>query len=207
MMRLACLLAVTFAATGCSSPPQAPTVDDTRKRPVNVAEAIELQSCRSELAATKIVLAESLDRPRTVTVAAPAQATASATPPTPPNHVFVIRFGLGSSAVDLSAEEQARLAEQAKAARFIVIRGRTDASSDSFFDTNLARRRAEAAYSFLTYSLKVPLPPEGIRTTWQGAGDRAAPGQTLAERQANRRVEIELYPVKPDVQVLATSAS
>jgi outer membrane protein OmpA-like peptidoglycan-associated protein len=203
MMRLACLLALTFAAAGCSSPPQAPTVDDAKKRPVNAAEAIELQSCRSELAATRIVLAESLNRPRTVTVAAPAQAT----PPTPPNHVFVIRFGLGSSAVDLSSEEQARLAEQAKAARFIVIRGRTDASSDSFFDTNLARRRAEAAYSFLTYSLKVPLPPEGIRTTWQGAGDRAAPGQTLAERQANRRVEIELYPVKPDVQVLAASAS
>jgi outer membrane protein OmpA-like peptidoglycan-associated protein len=202
-MRFACLLALTFAAAGCSSPPQAPTVDDAKKRPVNAAEAIELQSCRSELAATRIVLAESLDRPRTVTVAAPAQAA----PPPAPNHVFVIRFGLGSSAVDLSSEEQARLAEQARAARFIVIRGRTDASSDSFFDTNLARRRAEAAYSYLTYSLKVPLPPEGIRTTWQGAGDRAAPGQTLAERQANRRVEIELYPVKPDVQVLATSAS
>lgn len=202
-LRLTFLLAVTLATTACSSPPKAPTVDDSKKRPVNVGQAIEVQSCRSELAATRIVLAETTDRPpRVVTV--PARPLEFV--PTP-NRVFVINFPLGSATVELSATEQAKLIEQARAAKFIVIRGRTDATADSIAETNLARRRAEATYSYLTTSLKVALPAEGIRMSWQGAGDRAQPEDTTQARQANRRVEIELYPVKPAVQVLAAATS
>jgi len=197
---LAIALALTMSA--CSSPPQAPTVDDSKKRPVNVSQALEVQSCRSELAATRIVLTESIDRPRIITVPAkPLEAV-----PTP-NQVFVINFPLGSATVELSAAEQARLVEQARTAKFIVIRGRTDATTDTLAETNLARRRAEATYSYLTTSLKVALPTEGIRMSWQGAGDRAQPEDTTQARQANRRVEIELYPVKPAVQVLAAATS
>jgi len=196
------VVALALAMSACSSPPQAPTVDDSKKRPVNVSQAIEVQSCRSELAATRIVLTESIDRPRIITVPAkPLDAV-----PTP-NQVFVINFPLGSATVELSAAEQARLVEQARTAKFIVIRGRTDATSDSLAETNLARRRAEATYSYLTTSLKIALPTEGIRMSWQGAGDRAQPEDTTQARQANRRVEIELYPVKPAVQVLAAATS
>ena len=202
IVRLASLFAVALATAACSSPPQAPTVDDSRKRPVNVSQAIELQSCRSELVATRIVLTESSDRPRVI--AMPARPLDVV--PTP-NQVFVINFPLGSAVVELSAAEQARLIEQARAAKFIVIRGRTDATSDSIAETNLARRRAEATYSYLTTSLKVALPTEGIRMSWQGAGDRAQPEDTSQARQANRRVEIELYPVKPVVQVFAAATS
>jgi len=202
IVRFTTLIAATLATAACSSPPQAPTVDDSKKRPVNVSQAIEVQTCRSELAATRIVLNESIDRPRIITVPArPLDAV-----PTP-NQVFVINFPLGSATVELSATEQAKLIEQARAAKFIVIRGRTDATADSIAETNLARRRAEATYSYLTTSLKVALPAEGIRMSWQGAGDRAQPEDTTQARQANRRVEIELYPVKPAVQVLAAATS
>jgi outer membrane protein OmpA-like peptidoglycan-associated protein len=202
IVRLTTLIAATLASAACSSPPQAPTVDDAKKRPVNVSQAIDVQSCRSELAATRIVLTESLDHPRIVTVPAkPLDAVPA------PNQVFVINFPLGSATVELSATEQAKLIEQARTAKFIVIRGRTDATTDSLAETNLARQRAEATYSYLTSSLKVSLPAEGIRMSWQGAGDRAQPQDTAPARQANRRVEIELYPVKPAVQVLAPATS
>ncbi|MEO8923166.1 MAG: hypothetical protein ABI330_10150, partial [Caldimonas sp.] len=46
-------------------------------------------------------------------------------------------------------------------------------------------------------------PPEGIRLSWQGAGDLI--GSTLADRQASRRVEIELYQAKPEFQWVASS--
>lgn len=196
------VVALALVMSACSSPPQAPTVDDSKKRPVNVSQTIEVQSCRSELAATRIVLTETIDRPRVITVPAKPLDVA----PTP-NRVFVINFPLGSASVELSTVEQARLVEQARAAKFIVIRGRTDASTDSIAETNLARRRAEATYSYLTTSLKVALPTEGIRMTWQGAGDPIRPPDNAQARQANRRVEIELYPVKPDVQVLAAATS
>jgi len=196
------VVVLALAVSACTSPPQAPTVDDSKKRPVNVGQAIEVQTCRSELAATRIVLAESIEHPRVITVPSKPLETTPA-----PNQVFVINFPLGSAAVELTEAERARLLEQARAAKFIVIRGRTDATSDSIAETNLARRRAEAAYSYLTASLKVALPPEGIRVSWQGAGDRAQAEDTTQARQANRRVEIELYPIKPGVQVLAAATS
>ena len=196
------LIALALALAACSSPPPAPTVDDSKKRPVNVSQAIEVQSCRSELAATRIVLTESLDRPRIVTV--PAKPTDVM--PTP-NQIFVINFPLGSATIELSAAEQARLVEQARTAKFIIIRGRTDATSDSTAETALARRRAEAAYSYLTASFNVGLPAEGIRISWQGAGDPMRQQDGPQARQANRRVEIELYAIKPTVQVLVAATT
>ena len=44
--------------SSCSSPPKPPTVDESRRRPVNTAMAIELQSCRSDLANTRILATE-----------------------------------------------------------------------------------------------------------------------------------------------------
>ena len=53
---LACLLLFS----SCSSPPKPPSVDESRRRPVNTAMAVELQSCRSELADTRILMTESV---------------------------------------------------------------------------------------------------------------------------------------------------
>ena len=51
---LVCLL-----LSSCSSPPKPPTVDESTRRPVNSAMAVDLQTCRSELENTRIVAADS----------------------------------------------------------------------------------------------------------------------------------------------------
>jgi outer membrane protein OmpA-like peptidoglycan-associated protein len=208
------LLSVCLAITACSTPPKPPTVDDSQKRPVNVSEAVNLQMCHSELSAAKVVLAEVVTvRASPVVIASPASPGASdaqaalvanGTTQSPangsPNHVFVVRFATGSADFSLGAAQQAQLLEQARAARFIVIRGRTDAATESLDETHLAQRRSEAAYNFLIHALK--LPREAVRVSWQGAGDQADTGHGPLQRQANRRVEIELYRVKPESEVL-----
>lgn len=195
------LTAASVLIAACTSPPKPPTVDDSKKRPVNISQAVELQACRTELTATQIVLTETLTTPQRrqaleLTPAAPARADA----PPVPNQVFVINFPLGSADFNVPADESARLVDHARAAEFILIRGRTDATSDSMSETRLAQRRAEAAYKYLVDLMR--LPPEGIRMSWQGAGDPMQPGGTAIDKQANRRVEIELYRVKPEVEVL-----
>lgn len=201
------LTAVTVLMAACSSPPKPPTVDDSRKRPVNVSQVVDLQACRTELTATQIVLTESLttQQRRQTLALAPLPATSAASPPVEappaPNQVFVINFPLGSADLNVPAEERTRLVEQARLAKFILIRGRTDATADSMAETRLAQRRAEAAYKYLVDLMQ--LPPEGIRLSWQGAGDPLQPGGKGIDKQANRRVEIELYRVKPEVEVLS----
>lgn len=206
-------LALTAAAmliVGCSSPPKPTTVDDSKKRPVNVSQAVDLQMCRTELSAAKVVLTEALTTEQrrsalamaavTSNPALPVLLPAHKSVPPEPNQVFVINFPLGSADLNVSAAQRAQLAEQARAAKFILIRGRTDAVADSMAETRLAQRRAEAAYKYLVDMVK--LPAEGIRLSWQGAGDPFEPGSTSSNREANRRVEIELYQAKPEIQVL-----
>jgi len=212
-------VSVFLAISACSTPPKPPTVDDSQKRPVNVSEAVNLQMCRSELSAAKVVLAEVTGAPQAVQLqpVSPAPAGASVTqiassestgrPATTaaaaggaPNHVFVVRFATGSADFILGAAQQAKLLEQAKAARFIVIRGRTDAATESLDETHLAQRRSQAAYNFLIRAVK--LPRESVRVSWQGAGDPADAGAGPLQRQANRRVEIEMYEAKPESEIL-----
>ena len=198
------LAAMTALIAGCSSPPKPPTVDDSKKRPVNVTQAVDLQMCRTELSAAKIVLTETLTTEQRgqalVRMAAdspmPGLAKPRAASPTEPNQIFVVNFTLGSADLAVAPGQSSQLIEQARAAKYIVIRGRTDALSDSASQTKLARRRAEAAFKYLVEIVR--LPPDGIRLSWQGAGDLI--GSTPADRQASRRVEIELYQAKPGYQ-------
>ena len=209
------LVSVCLAISACSTPPKPPTVDDSQKRPVNVSEAVNLQMCRSELSAAKVVLTEVTGAPQASQLrpalpapagASGAQIASSENPGKPaavvgaPNHVFVVRFATGSADFTLGAAQQAKLLEQAKAARFIVIRGRTDASTESLDETHLAQRRSQAAYNFLIRVVK--LPRESVRISWQGAGDQADAGAGPLQRQANRRVEIEMYEAKPESEIL-----
>ena len=201
------LVAVAVLVVGCSSPPKPPTVDDSKKRPVNVSQAVDLQICRSELSAAKIVLTETLtseQRRLAVATAAPLPAS-DASPPAParsatePNQIFVFNFPVGSADFSISPAQRSQLIEQARAAKLILIRGRTDAMADSMSETRLAQRRAEAAYKYLVDSVR--LPSEGVRLSWQGAGDPMQRGTTPSDRGANRRVEIELYQTKPELQL------
>ena len=203
-------LAVASALiAGCSSPPKPPTVDDSKKRPVNVSQAVDLQMCRAELTAAKIVLTETLtteQRRQVLAQAATENAISVLARPTmgmsiEPNQIFVVNFTLGSADFAVAPGQSAQLVEQARNAKYIVIRGRTDASSDSPSETKLARRRAEAAFKYLVEMVR--LPPEGIRLSWQGAGDLM--GSTPADREASRRVEIELYQAKPEFQWVTSS--
>lgn len=202
------LAIATALIAGCSSPPKAPTVDDSKKRPVNVAQAVDLQMCRAELTAANIVLTETLstEQRRQFAQAAadnatPVLARSFIATPAEPNQIFVVNFTLGSADFALADSQSALLIEQARAAKYIVIRGRTDALADSVSETKLARRRAEAALKYLVETVR--LPPEGIRLSWQGAGDLL--GNTPADRQASRRVEIELYLTKPEYQWVTSS--
>lgn len=201
---------VTLAVilSSCSSPPKPPVVDDNTRRPVNSRVAVDLQSCRAELSASNIRLTEmtrsvaithGLNAASEPTKGAPGlpgteacsrPSVGSSSPPV--NTVFVVRFGVASSAWALPERASADLAARAASAAFIVVRGRTDAAADSQYETSLARRRAEAAASFLQAH---GVAPDRIRVTWQGAGDPLP--FAASDRGASRRVEIELYAASP----------
>jgi outer membrane protein OmpA-like peptidoglycan-associated protein len=165
--------------------------------------------CRSELSAAKIVLTESLttEQRRLASTMIAAEPRVDAVPVAPkrgaatsePNHIFVVNFALGSADFSISPVQRSQLIEQARAAKLILIRGRTDATADSMSETRLAQRRAEAAYKYLVDLVR--LPPEGFRLSWQGAGDPLQGGTTAADRGGNRRVEIELYQAMPELQL------
>jgi outer membrane protein OmpA-like peptidoglycan-associated protein len=207
MTRKAQLIAsIALLCSACSTPPKPPTVDESTKRPVNAADTVGLQMCRSELTAAKIVLTETLDQQRVLSASAPKPAPAATVEAiaTKPNQIFIIQFALGSAELRVPAAQQAPLLAQAQTAKFIVIRGRTDAMTDSLSETRLAQRRAEAAYHYLVRSVR--LPADGVRLSWQGAGGQAQVGASVDARQANRRVEIELYQARPAIQVLNTQS-
>lgn len=219
-MRLSSLIVLTLAAAavgGCSSPPQVPQVDDTKRRPVNDTQAVDLQRCTGELSATRIALTEAAHRANRAVTGATAQAMEAAQraagncprfPAAPDkigtNQVFVVPFALGSSSIELDQDQAAKLVKAAAGAQLVVVRGRTDAPSDSASETALAQRRALAVSELLQRRASVA--SERLRVQWQGSGDQLDPGTRPTQRQRNRRVEVELYAAAPAVQVLANSA-
>jgi hypothetical protein len=111
------------------------------------------------------------------------------------NVVYTYRFRPGGTALDLPSAATAALVGAARQAQLVVLRGRTDAVRDDATNAAIARRRAEAAQALL---IRGGVPIERIRVTWQASGDTVADNGTAAGRDANRRVEIELYPVRPE---------
>ena len=57
-LALATVATAAAMGSGCSTPPQPPTVDDSMRRPVNNPHQIDLQRCASELTATRVSLLE-----------------------------------------------------------------------------------------------------------------------------------------------------
>lgn len=192
----------------CSSPPKPPTVDESQKRPVNTAMAVELQVCRNELQNTRILAAESgrIADSTTATLqqlAARQQAIAALqTPPPAPafapepraNSVFAVRFEFGSARLAMPAELSAALVEEARSAPLVVLRGRTDGIADSPAESRIARERAAAVRDFL---IAAGVDVSRIRATWQPIGDHAADNTDAGGRALNRRVEIEVYRALP----------
>ncbi|WP_066338939.1 OmpA family protein [Azohydromonas lata] len=110
------------------------------------------------------------------------------------NVVYTYRFALGSTRLELAPAAAAQLVAAARQAQLVVLRGRTDSARDDVANARAAQGRAEAAQLLL---IKGGVPMDRIRLTYQGAGDFVAPNSTPDGRWLNRRVEIELYPVRP----------
>jgi outer membrane protein OmpA-like peptidoglycan-associated protein len=188
----------------CSSPPKPPTVDESQKRPVNSQMAVELQVCRNDLQNTRILAAESgrLAESTTATLAdlaarrqiIAAMPAPSDKPPLQANSVFTVRFDFGSTRVAVPADTAAPLVADAKASPLVLLRGRTDGSSDAPVESRIARERAAAVRDYL---VAAGVDPARIRATYQPVGDHVADNSSDSGRGLNRRVEIELYRVLP----------
>lgn len=195
--------------TSCSTPPKPPTVDESRRRPVNSAMAVDLQSCRSDLENTRILAKESV---RSAEASSQAMSRlvaqqqllvrsieASAVPPR--NLLVPVLFAFGSTQVSVPDTDASRIVDEARAAPLVVLRGRTDGNAESPVESAIARQRAAAVEAWL---VQAGVDRARIRTTWQPVGDHAADNATAGGRTLNRRVEIEIYRAAP---VVAASGS
>ena len=207
----------------CSSPPKPPSVDETQKRPVNSQTAVELRVCKNDLHNTRLLATESgrLAESTAATLAnmaarqqllaamqppavQPAQGNGLASAPASVrgNRVFAVRFDFGSSRVVIPPDIAAVLVEDARSAPLVLLRGRTDGSSEAPAESRVARERAAAVRDYL---VAAGVDPTRIRSTWQPTGDHVADNDSSSGRGLNRRVEIELYRVLPEA-VTALSA-
>jgi outer membrane protein OmpA-like peptidoglycan-associated protein len=186
-----------------SSPPKPPTVDETQKRPVNSQMAVELQVCKNDLQNTRLLATESGRVAETTAatlanLAARQQILAAMQGPAgqqpKANSVFTVRFEFGSTRVVIPADVAATVVEDAKASPLVMLRGRTDGTSDAPAESRIARDRAAAVRDYL---VAAGVDPARIRATYQPAGDHVADNVSAGGRGLNRRVEIEMYRALP----------
>lgn len=203
MHTVAPLIPWLLLLVSCSSPPKPPTVDESQKRPVNSQMAVELQMCRNDLQNTRLLAAESgrLAESTTATLAnlaarqqSIAALQAPADKPPQANSVFSVRFDFGSTRVAIPADIAAPLVADAKAAPLVLLRGRTDGTSDAPVESRIARERAAAVRDYL---VAAGVDAARIRATYQPVGDHVADNSSDSGRGLNRRVEIELYRALP----------
>ena len=187
----------------CSSPPKPPTVDEMQKRPVNSQMAVELQVCKNDLQNTRLMATESGRVAETTAatlanLAARQQILAAMQGPAgqqpKANSVFTVRFDFGSTRVVIPADVAATVVEDAKASPLVMLRGRTDGTSDAPAESRIARDRAAAVRDYL---VAAGVDPAHIRATYQPAGDHVADNVSAGGRGLNRRVEIEMYRALP----------
>ena len=206
------LLPGLLVLASCSSPPKPPTVDESQRRPVNSQTAVELQVCRNDLHNTRILAAESgrlaeSTAAALANIAAQRQILASiqvrererqpehkAAPVPPPNSLYSVRFEFGSTRVAIPADIAPTLIAEARTAPLVLLRGRTDGSTESPAESRIARERAGAVRDYL---VAAGVEPSHIRATYQPTGDPVADNTTAGGRGLNRRVEIELYRALP----------
>lgn len=187
----------------CTSPPKPPTVDESLKRPVNAAAAVELQVCRHELQNTRLIATEAArvaegNATTLSSLAVRQQALADLQQEhdtrARANTVFTIRFGFGSTRIDIAPDAAKALIDEARAAPLVALRGRTDGMTDAPAESRIARERAIAVRDFL---VAAGVDPTHIRPTYQPAGDHVADNEGATGRALNRRVEVEIYRALP----------
>lgn len=194
----------------CSSPPEPPTVDGAHRRPVNSQPFVELQVCKHDLHNSRLRSAEAQ---RSAQSAAAALARSAALhqvmvamqprPVQPPlaNSVFTVYFDFGSTRVSIPPDLAPVLISESKRAPMVLLRGRTDGTSNARSESRLANERATAVRDYL---VAAGVDPARIRTTYQPIGDHAADNDSPSGRRSNRRVEIELYRLLPVAANAAT---
>lgn len=201
------MLALTLLAS-CSSPPKPPTADESRKRPVNTAMAVELQVCKNDLHNTRLLATESVRIAETsaatlASVSAHQQALAALQraeqPPPQANSIYTIQFSYGSSRVELAPDSTLGLVDEAKRAPLVVLHGRTDGDIDTPAEARIARERAAAVKAYL---VAAGVDPSRIRPTYQPTGDHVVGNTSASGRALNRRVEVEVYRILPLAKAL-----
>ena len=202
------LIPMMLVLGSCGSPPKPPTVDESLKRPVNSAMAVELQVCKSDLQNTRIVATESGRLAETAAatferVSARQQVIVAMASAPQANSVFTIRFDFGSTRVVVPADTASALIDNARAAPLVLLRGRTDGATDSTAESHIARERAAAVRDYL---VGAGVDPARIRATYQPVGDFAADNSSPSGRGMNRRVEIEVYQSLPVAMSTAPAA-
>jgi outer membrane protein OmpA-like peptidoglycan-associated protein len=188
--------------SSCSSPPKPPTVDESRRRPVNTAMAVELQECRSDLENTRILAAESVRSAEASSHAVDRMVQQQqllvrgieANAAVQRNLLVPVLFAFGSTQVNVPDADATRIVDEARGAPLVVLRGRTDGTTESPAESAIARQRAAAVEAWLVQS---GIDRARVRTTWQPVGDHAADNSTPGGRTLNRRVEIEIYRAAP----------
>ena len=192
-----------FLLASCASPPKPPTVDESQRRPVNSQMGVELQVCKNDLQNTRLFAMESgrLAETTAATLAnmAARQQMLAATKTTAgqqaqANTFFTVHFDFASTRVVIPADSATVLIEDAKAAPLVLLRGRTDGTSETPGESRIARERATAVRDYL---VAAGVDPSRIRATYQPVGDHVADNGSAGGRGLNRRVEIELYRAPP----------
>jgi outer membrane protein OmpA-like peptidoglycan-associated protein len=198
---------------GCAThPPKPPEVDESGRRPANQQSAVDLQVCKVELAEARGLIVETR-RLAESSSAALAQVVvgrfqpvsdlkaegAAAAPggvgPAAANVVWTLRFAYNSAVIEAAPDELQRMIDASKTAAYVVVKGRTDGSVETSGESRIAQRRMEVMYDVL---LKGGVDGHKIALQYQAVGDRIADNSTQEGRAANRRVEVELYPVVPE---------
>ena len=104
-MRRSMPLVLCLAGLGsCSSPPKPPNVDEAQRRPVNMAAAVDLQRCRSDLQNTRILATENAHAAEAASAVAARLTAQRQTPvvqpapaPAPRNAIHTVLFAFGSA--------------------------------------------------------------------------------------------------------------
>ncbi|MCE2660991.1 MAG: hypothetical protein LW854_22635 [Rubrivivax sp.] len=203
-MLLGPLLGVLVSLTGCQSSPGLPTVDDSQRRPINQAAAIELQTCKAEASALRASLAETAGPQcgkTSSTMAMAPQAfsakgngpltsstAADAVPEGAATRLAVFVFEQNQTSLSADEETRAALTAAAHQAHTVHIRARSGNSAESSVDTLAARRRAESAAALLR---ELGVPAQKLRVSWQGLGEAPVDGLS------GRRVELEFVAQAP----------
>jgi outer membrane protein OmpA-like peptidoglycan-associated protein len=201
MRRALLLLPLLLCIGSCGSPPKPPTVDESRRHPINSSQAVDLQACRGDLQNTRISasecgreLASTKVWANRVAAHATGQRAQEDRGVDTRNSVYTVLFPFGSSRPMLSPIELARLVEAARGSPWIQLSGRTDGTVESAAESRVARNRAETIRDLL---VRNGIDASRIRATWQPVGDPAADMATEGGRSLSRRVEVEVYHSSP----------